>query len=288
MELGQEILDLPITLTSGETLTLRKFKGNKPVYLKFWASYCRDCMKQMPDLQRTYKRYGDKVQIIAINLGVNDDVKSVDAVQRRFGLTVPVSIDKSGKMAKAFDLIATPYHVLLDKDSNVVYARYTEPVDLNKTINLLSEGRTLAVLPASPPTTVSSINLSSLAEKPTALYFLATWCDWYLKDSRPAVSKRCIASQKQVNRLAAQYPQVNWLGVVTRLWTEDKDLAEYQKKFNVQHPLTIDNTNAVFLAYDVQDIPTLILLDKGKEVFRTRQVDASTLSKQLEQMSSGK
>jgi thiol-disulfide isomerase/thioredoxin len=285
MTLDQAILDLPITLTSGEVLTLQQFKGNKPVYLKFWASYCRDCMKQMPDLQRTYQRYGDKVQIIAINLGVNDDAKSVEAVQKRFGLQVPVSIDKSGQLAKAFDLIATPYHVLLDKDSSVVYARYTEPVDLNKTIKLLSEGRTLTVLPASPPTTVSSINLSSLAEKPTALYFLATWCDWYLKDSRPAVSKSCIASQKQVNRLAAQYPTVNWLGVVTRLWTEDKDLAAYQKKFNVQHPLTIDNTNAVFLAYDVQDIPTLILLDKGKEVFRTRQIDASKLSKQFQQLS---
>jgi hypothetical protein len=56
----------------------------------------------------------------------------------------------------------------------------------------------------------------------------------------------------------------------------------------VQHPSTIDNTNAVFLAYDVQDIPTLILLDKGYEVFRTRQIDAGKLSTQLWQLSSAK
>jgi thiol-disulfide isomerase/thioredoxin len=288
MALDQTILELPITLTSGETVTLQQFKGNKPVYLKFWASYCRDCLKQMPNLQRTYQKYGDKVQIIAINLGVNDDTKSVAAVQGKFGLQMPIAIDKSGKLAKAFNLIATPYHVLLDKGSSIVYAKYTEPIDLDKTIKLVSEGHTLSVLNASQSSAVSAINLNSLAEKPTALFFLATWCDWYLKDSRPTLSKSCIASQKQVNKLAAQYPQINWLGVVTRLWTEDKDVAEYQKKFNVQHPLTIDDTNAVFLAYDVKDIPTLILLDNGKEVFRTRQINASKISTQLQQLSSGK
>lgn len=288
--LDQAIMDLPITLTSGETVTLQQFKGNKPLYLKFWASYCRDCLKQMPDLQRTYKKYGDKVQVIAINLGVNDDAKSVAAVQRKFGLQMPISIDKSGQLAKAFNLIATPYHVLLDKESRVVYAKYTEPTDLEKTIKLIGEGHTLSVLAALPSSTLSTelaIDLSSLAQKPTALFFLATWCDWYLKNSRPLVSKSCIASQKQVNELAAQYPQINWLGVVTRLWTEDKDLADYRKRFNVQHPLTIDNTNAIFLAYGVKDIPTLILLDKGKEILRTRQIEASTVSTQLQQLSRG-
>lgn len=43
-------------------------------------------------------------------------------------------------------------------------------------------------------------------------------------------------------------------------------------KFEVHHSLTIDNTNAVFLAYGVKDIPTLILLDKGKDIFRTQHI----------------
>jgi hypothetical protein len=44
MALDQITLDLTITLTSGETVTLQQFKGNKPVYLKFnmpraWACW---------------------------------------------------------------------------------------------------------------------------------------------------------------------------------------------------------------------------------------------------------
>ena len=77
------ILELPITLTSGETVTLQQFKGNKPLYLKFWASYCRDCLQQMPHLQKLHQKYGDRIQIVAVNLGVNEDAKSVESVQKK-------------------------------------------------------------------------------------------------------------------------------------------------------------------------------------------------------------
>jgi|CXWL01.1.fsa_nt_gi thiol-disulfide isomerase/thioredoxin len=284
MVIDQKILDLPITLVSGQTVTLNQYKGNKSVYLKFWASWCRSCLKQMPHLQQTYKKYGDKVQVIAVNLGINDDLKSVAAIQKKFGLSMPIAIDKSGALAKAFNLIGTPYHVLLDKNSSVVYAGYEEATDLDKFIKLVAAGHTLNTAQAQSASTAPPIDLASIAEKPTALFFVATWCDWYLKDSRPAVSKSCVGSQKQVNKLAAQYPQVNWVGVVSRLWTEDKDVVEYKKKFNVQHSLAIDSTNNVFLDYNVKDIPTLILLNKGKEVFRTQHVDANELSAKLKQL----
>ena len=198
---------------------------------------------------------------------------------------MPIAVDKSAKLAKAFNLIATPYHVLLDESSNIIYAEYAAPKNLDKTIELVAAGQALSVAQTAPTSAVSAINLGSLAEKPTALFFVATWCDWYLKRSHPTVSRICIDSQNQVNKLAAQYPQINWVGVVTRLWTEDKDVSEYRKRFTVQHSLTIDNTNSTFLAYDVKDFPTLIVLDKGKEVFRTRQIDPIKVSSQLHQVS---
>jgi len=36
--LPEELLNAPIQLISGETVNLAKYKGNKPVYLKFWAT----------------------------------------------------------------------------------------------------------------------------------------------------------------------------------------------------------------------------------------------------------
>lgn len=287
--MNPKILDLPITLTSGQTITLGQFKGNKPVYLKFWASYCQPCFKQMPGLQQTYQKYGDKVQVIAVNLGLNDDEESVAIIQKKFGLKMPIAIDKSGELSKAFNLVGTPYHVLLDKNSNIAYAEFGEPTGLDNAIKLVAEGHTFSTPRFTyANTTVSAISLDSLKEKPTALFFVATWCDWYLKDTRPAMSKSCVRAQQQVNKLVVQYPQINWVGVVTRLWTEEKDVIEYKNKFNVHHSLIIDNTNAVYLAYGVKDIPTLIFIDKGKEVFRTRHISAPETSTQLKKLAASK
>ena len=101
------IMELPITLASGKTVTLQQIKGSKPLYLKFWASYCRDCLQQMPHLQSLNQKYGDKIQIVAVNFGVNEEKNSVESIQKQFGLQMPIVIDNSGKLAKAFNLINT-------------------------------------------------------------------------------------------------------------------------------------------------------------------------------------
>lgn len=283
--LDQRILDLPITLISGKTVTLGQYKGQKPVYLKFWASYCVECIQQMPHLQHTYEKYRDKVEVIAVNIGVNDDAAMVAATQKKFGLTMPVAIDQSGELARAFNLIATPYHVLINQQGQVAHAEYVHTEETDRHIALLAQGQSVVAKNLKPDVQRNvTADLSGIQEKPTALFFLATWCDWYLKDSRPEISRSCIAAQRQVNALYQQYPQIHWVGIATRLWTEDKDLVEYKHKFHVQHPVFIDSTNDITFKYHVKHYPTLILLKQGKEVFRTHEMNEDELSTNLLQL----
>ena len=283
-EVSQEMLNLPITLLSGQTVTLSQFKGKKPVYLKFWATWCQPCRKEMPHLQHTFEKYGNKVQVIAINLGVNDDLQSVKAMQREFGLSMPMTIDKTGQLSKAFNLIGTPYHVLLDKYANVIHKGHEAATELDEKIKLVAADKPVTSTEA-PLEVVSGapVNLDGISGQTTALFFVSTWCDWYLKDSRPSISENCVRAQNEVNNLYAKYPQINWIGVASRLWTGEAELAEYKKKFNIQHPLTIDTTNNVFFNYGVKNFPTLILMNKGKEVLRTQRIDSKELSAKLRQ-----
>src|SRR3569832_1394038 len=45
----------------GERIALADLIGHKPVYLKFWATWCKPCREQMPHLEAAHRRYGDRI-----------------------------------------------------------------------------------------------------------------------------------------------------------------------------------------------------------------------------------
>ncbi|MFV1985402.1 MAG: redoxin domain-containing protein [Thiohalomonadales bacterium] len=288
--ISSKVLSLPITTLSGETISLGQFKGNQPVYLKFWATWCRPCRKQMPHFQDIQKKYGQKIKVIAVNLGVNDSVKQVHDTKDEFGLTMPIAIDTSGKLAQAFNLVGTPYHVLIDKKGNIVHTGFEASKALDKKIQLVITNKpiTLPDISLSPSSDSKSQRvIKHIDKKPTVLFFVATWCDWYLKESRTAMSKQCVTAQNSINALYPQFPQFNWVGIASRLWTGEKELEEYKKKYNIIHPIEIDTTNNAFFNYRVKKFPTLILVNNGKEVLRINEFNnQKQLSEKLKQFSS--
>jgi len=280
----KEILNLPMQTLSGENIKLAQYIGKTPVYLKFWASWCGPCRAQMPHFQGIQQKYGDKIKVISINLGVNDDIKRVNAMVKEFKLTMSTTVDVTGKLAEAVNLIGTPYHILLDLNGNIVHKGFDEKLiasgkleDKIKTLiaNKASNLKTVSV----SSDLVNNIKISSNDNKTNALFFLSTWCESYLKDRRPSMSKDCITAQHSINSLYTQYPKLNWQGIATRLWTGDKELQDYKKKFDVTHPISIDKTNKIFLNFKVKRFPTLILIKNGNELAR---IDDFNNQKELE------
>ncbi len=49
-------------------------------------------------------------------------------------------------------------------------------------------------------------------------------------------------------------------------------------------PKMVGNTDTVFLAYDVKAIPTLILIDKGKAIFRTQHMNSAATSARVKRL----
>jgi len=269
----QDILDLPITTLSGETITLGQYQGKSAIYLKFWASWCQPCRKQMPHLQLTYEKYGKDIKVIAVNLGVNDNLKFVNATKEEFGLTMPIAIDTTGKLAQTVNLIGTPYNVLINKDSVVVYKSFSDnseaSKELDKQIYLLAMNKSTVLSKTEIiPVATTSLKINNNSKKISAIFFIATWCHSYLKTSRPTMSKNCIKAQYTINALYQQFPQYNWMGIATRLWTGENELKDYKKKFNITFPFKIDHSNKVFFDHKVKKFPTLILINGDHELVR--------------------
>ncbi len=269
--------EAPIPLITGKSVSLSDYKGKKPVYLKFWASWCQPCLKEMPHFENTYEIYGESIVVIGINLGINETSSDLKRVREEYGLTMPLAVDKSGDLAQVFRLVGTPYHLLFDRQMNLVHQGHEASESLDRKIDLLVSDRTVELLDSSLfSETEPDIELTLNDGKTHALFFTSTWCDWYLMESRPAVSQRCVLAQKRVNQLSEEHPEIEWHGIISRLWTEKEDLAEYKKKYAIAHPIEIDKSNRLFHRYGVRALPQLVLVRNGKEIARLHDFHSRT------------
>lgn len=141
---GSELIGTPapqreLTTLDGKTLKLSELYGNKPVYIKFWATWCVPCRQQMPGFEKIYQEYGDKLQVIAVNTGIGDDKNSVSAFVKKEGLTMPVTID-DGALVRAFNLRVTPQHFLIDKSGRVAYVGHKDDEALHQALETVTSG----------------------------------------------------------------------------------------------------------------------------------------------------
>ncbi|KAF7767818.1 hypothetical protein PCIT_a3920 [Pseudoalteromonas citrea] len=96
-------------------------EGDAPIYLKFWATWCSYCIEEMPHLQDTYQDTNDKLQVIAVNVGFNQNIGLVRRYMQKHNYTIPTIFDAQGQLVQQFKVTGTPTHILLDSDGNEVY-----------------------------------------------------------------------------------------------------------------------------------------------------------------------
>ena len=249
---------------AGQIVKLGSYLGKKPVYLKFWATWCKPCMEQMPHFQHAYEQYGDKIQFVAINIDLNDDAHAVAKVKERFSLTMPLFTDHTAQVAKHYEFMGTPFHVLIDSDEKVIFQGHEADKPLDNTLRLLSHNGKVdkARLLGEKHGQATPLVIPKQGKK--AVLFTATWCDWYLADTRPAMAKQCVLAQQHVNTLAEQGIDVEVK--VSQLWTDQSAVQEYVDKFTATMPVSIDYGNDLFIENGINSVPSLLIYNDGKLV----------------------
>lgn len=263
--LSDDLLARPIHLIDGETVSLGQYQGRQPVYLKFWATWCQPCRAQMPHFEQVQQEFGQEIRVIAINLGIQDDEDSVRAAMREFGLSMAMAIDDKGDLAQAFRLLGTPYHLVFDKDMNLIHVGHQADSSLDSALALVAERGQAAILDSSVlDETAADIAVDLDDGRLHGLLFTATWCDWYWEETRPEAARSCVQAQQIVNQLATEQPDIAWQGVINRLWTGKDDLDAYRSKFDLRHAAAIDESNRLFHRFGINELPALLLIKNGK------------------------
>lgn len=267
---GQPLIGQPapaavLRTLDGATIDLAARYGRKPVYLKFWATWCAPCLQQMPGFERIHRQYGKRIDVIAINTGFSDTEADVRAYRTRHGLTMPIALD-DGSLGRRLNLRVTPQHVLIGADGRIAYVGHLDDAALHAALEKVAAGPAPRVFRVGDK--VEGVDLpAGAAGKPRALVFFSPWCETYLRDSRPATAQACRRVREEAARLMKQ-GGVDWLAVAAPIWTSADELAAYAKTHPGTPPLTLDRDGAAFAAFGIRAIPSVVLIDADGRVAR--------------------
>lgn len=290
----------------GQRIELAALYGKKPVYLKFWATWCTPCREQMPGFERIYQKYGSRVAVVAVNTGFSETEADVRTYRARHGLHMPIVID-DGSLAGKLSLRVTPQHVLIGTDGRIVHVGHLAGKELDDALErVVSEQAAPLAVPLASQTagpaafkvgdavrgiTAATIQGKSVsfeagsAGKPRALMFFSPWCESYLRESRPATARACLRVRLAAERLAKSQ-NVEWLGISAPLWASADELAGYAKSKKTTIPLALDKTGEIFGAFGVRQIPTIVLVDASGRVAQVLGPEDQDIGKAVQALSS--
>ncbi|HKM28723.1 MAG TPA: redoxin domain-containing protein [Anaerovoracaceae bacterium] len=116
--------DFAVTDSEGNQVSLYDFAG-EPVIINFSTSWCPHCISEKPIFQEYYDKYGDKVNLLMVDLvGNRETVEDGKAFIAKNGYTYPAYYDISQEAAVAYGINAFPATFFINEDMEIVYNYY--------------------------------------------------------------------------------------------------------------------------------------------------------------------
>mgnify|MGYP001567024767 FL=1 len=104
----------------GKLVSLRDFEG-KVVLLNFWATWCTNCRREMPAMERLYQSLrveGFEIVAISVDQAATEKVK---VFVEELKLTFPVLHDRDSIISNLYSNPGVPVSYLVDREGRIVY-----------------------------------------------------------------------------------------------------------------------------------------------------------------------
>jgi thiol-disulfide isomerase/thioredoxin len=103
----------------GDRVSVSSLRG-QPAVLTSWATWCRECKKLLPALERLHTTRGDELHVVAVNVNAGGDAGEIDAIVKKYGMTMPLWRDPDNDFTATFHAVGVPTTVLLDSGGKVL------------------------------------------------------------------------------------------------------------------------------------------------------------------------
>jgi thiol-disulfide isomerase/thioredoxin len=122
--------DFEITVYQGEDVlggqSVRFSKvlaQGKPVVLNMWAGLCPICRTEMPELQKAYDKYGDRVLFVGVDMGPFVGLGSKEdalALLDELKITYPAGTTSDATVMRDYKVLGTPATYFLKPDGEII------------------------------------------------------------------------------------------------------------------------------------------------------------------------
>lgn len=119
-----------------------------PALVTFWATWCKPCRKELPELQKLVATYGDRgFHVVGVNGDGPVDQAKVRPYVKALGFDFTVVPDPDGEIRRRFQVEVFPTSFLVDGEGRVVYRQ----VGYRRGDEAILAGRVRALVGAAVP-----------------------------------------------------------------------------------------------------------------------------------------
>ncbi|MEL7449374.1 MAG: TlpA disulfide reductase family protein [Pseudomonadota bacterium] len=119
---GDDAPDFTLKSRDGNNMRLSELRG-QVVMINFWASWCGPCRQEMPLLDELYQQY-EPLGFTLLGVNVEQDVADAERLLKDAPVSFPVLYDPDNAVTKAYDVVAMPSTILVDRDGNMRYIHH--------------------------------------------------------------------------------------------------------------------------------------------------------------------
>ena len=134
IEVGARAPNIRLNDASGAAVNLADVLGKKPVVLEFWATWCDNCKALEPHIFAAYAKYSKQVAFYGVAVPINQTLPRVQRFVQEHKYPFPMLWDKDGTVAADYEVPATSFVVVIDKNGKVVYTGAGGKQDLDAAI----------------------------------------------------------------------------------------------------------------------------------------------------------
>ncbi len=121
MGIGELAPTFKLRTMDGDLFRLEDYRGKKPIYLVFWNTWCSYCIKKTPRYKNLQEKFGERIEIIAVNTTWSDSLEDIEQFQQRFAVNYPMAIDDGEALTDRYAVTRVPTEFIIDVDGVIRY-----------------------------------------------------------------------------------------------------------------------------------------------------------------------